>query len=354
MPILSKDTTLCISLAGRPSNLGTRFHNRLYEELGLDFVYKAFTTDDIEGAIRGVRALGIRGCSVSMPFKSAVLPLVDEVEESASAIDAANTIVNTGGRLTAANTDVEAVEELLRRSDVPRDSRVLIQGSGSMAAAVTAAFRHAGFGSITITARNADTGRALADRFDAAFTSDAGTRGRRARQRHAARDGGSGCGRARVPGVVDPSRDQGVRRGGAPRRDAADPGRAAPRASRCSPAPRCTPCRPPVSSSATPGWRSPRIRWRGRAHSREGNDLSHSYGNATRIRDSGTPDTRLAFFHSRYPGRNGDRKNSMIQPVRLLAAVTVCAALLIPARIAFSAQTATAVTGSTTQVASGH
>jgi hypothetical protein len=44
----------------------------------------------------------------------------------------------------------------------------------------------------------------------------------------------------------------------------------------------------------------------------------------------------------------------MVQPVRLLAAVTVCAALLIPARIAFSAQTATAVTGSTTQVASGH
>jgi hypothetical protein len=35
----------------------------------------------------------------------------------------------------------------------------------------------------------------------------------------------------------------------------------------------------------------------------------------------------------------------MIQPVRLLAAVTVCAALLIPARIAFSAPTATAVTG---------
>lgn len=62
----------------------------------------------------------------------------------------------------------------------------------------------------------------------------------------------------------------------------------------------------------------------------------------------------LRLFHSRYPGRDGDRKNSMVQPVRLLAAVTVCAALLIPARIAFSAQAATAVTGSTTQVASGH
>ena len=85
MPILNKDMTLCISLAARPSNLGTRFHNYLYEELGLNFIYKAFTTEDIEGAIRGVRALGIRGCSVSMPFKEAVIPLVDELDPSALA-----------------------------------------------------------------------------------------------------------------------------------------------------------------------------------------------------------------------------------------------------------------------------
>jgi shikimate dehydrogenase len=169
MPTLSKDTRLCISLAGRPSNLGTRFHNFLYDELGLDFAYKAFTTDDLEGAVRGVRALGIRGCSVSMPFKTAILPLLDEVEDSAAAIDAVNTVVNDAGRLTGANTDVEAVAALLEREKVPPRSRVLIQGSGSMAAAVTAAFRRTGFGSLTITARNTARGGALAERFDAAF-----------------------------------------------------------------------------------------------------------------------------------------------------------------------------------------
>ncbi|MGO1231010.1 MAG: shikimate 5-dehydrogenase, partial [Glutamicibacter arilaitensis] len=57
MPILNKDMTLCISLSGRPSNIGTRFHNYLYEELGLNFIYKAFSTDDLAGAIAGVRAL---------------------------------------------------------------------------------------------------------------------------------------------------------------------------------------------------------------------------------------------------------------------------------------------------------
>ena len=60
-PPLSKDTRLCISLAARPSNIGTRFHNYLYDLLGLDFIYKAFTTTDIAAAIGGVRGLGIRG-----------------------------------------------------------------------------------------------------------------------------------------------------------------------------------------------------------------------------------------------------------------------------------------------------
>src|SRR3954470_6893753 len=115
MPILNKDMQVCISLAGRPSNIGTRFHNFLYDELGLNFVYKAFTTDDLEGAVRGIRALGIRGCSVSMPFKEAIIPFLDDVEDSAAAIDAVNTVVNDAGRLTGANTDVEAVAALLQR-----------------------------------------------------------------------------------------------------------------------------------------------------------------------------------------------------------------------------------------------
>ena len=43
MPILNKDMSVCISLAGRPSNLGTRFHNFLYDELALNFVYIALS-----------------------------------------------------------------------------------------------------------------------------------------------------------------------------------------------------------------------------------------------------------------------------------------------------------------------
>lgn len=163
-PPLNKDTRLCISLAARPSNIGTRFHNYLYDQLGLDFIYKAFTTTDIAAAVGGVRALGIRGCSVSMPFKQDVIALVDTMEASALAIESVNTIVNEDGHLSASNTDYLAVARLIAEHRLDPASTVLIRGSGGMASAVASAFRDNGFGGGTIVARNQRTGRALADR----------------------------------------------------------------------------------------------------------------------------------------------------------------------------------------------
>ena len=175
-PPLSKDTRLCISLSGRPSNIGTRFHNYLYDVLGLDFIYKAFTTTDIAAAVGGVRALGIRGCSVSMPFKQDVIELVDVVEQSASAIDAVNTIVNDDGRLTASNTDYLAVQRLIAQHGLQPSQSLLLKGSGGMASAVAAAFRDNGFEQGTVIARNVDTGEALAQRLGYDFASEVGTR----------------------------------------------------------------------------------------------------------------------------------------------------------------------------------
>lgn len=159
---ITKDTTLCISLAGRPSNIGTRFHNHLYGQLDLDYVYKAFTTMDLSAAMAGVRALGIRGCGVSMPFKEQVIPLVDSLDDSALAIASVNTIVNTDGHLRAYNTDYLAIRGLLAQRGVPATAHAAVLGSGGMARAVVAALRDSGFSSVTVVARNEVTGPALA------------------------------------------------------------------------------------------------------------------------------------------------------------------------------------------------
>jgi shikimate dehydrogenase len=157
--------TLCISLSARPSNNGTRFHNHLYDQLGLNWIYKAFAPTDLGQAIAGVRGLGIRGCAVSMPYKEDVIALVDEMDPSAKAIDSVNTIVNTAGHLKAYNTDYTAIEQLLESNEVPAGYSVLVQGAGGMAKATVAALRDAGFTDVTVIARNEKTGRSLAEQY---------------------------------------------------------------------------------------------------------------------------------------------------------------------------------------------
>lgn len=165
VPILNKDMTLCISLSARPSNNGTRFHNHLYGQLDLNWIYKAFAPTNLEQAIAGVRGLGIRGCAISMPYKEDVIALVDELDPSAKAIDSVNTIVNTDGHLKAYNTDYTAIEQLLATNAVPTDYSVLVQGAGGMAKATVAALRDAGFQDVTVVARNEASGKALADQY---------------------------------------------------------------------------------------------------------------------------------------------------------------------------------------------
>jgi shikimate dehydrogenase len=165
MPILNVEMQMCISIAARPSNVGTRFHNFLYEELGLNYVYKGFAVDDAIGAVQGVRALKIRGAAVSMPHKETVIPLMDELDPSAAAIDAVNTIVNTNGYLKAYNTDYSAVVKALTDHKVSTSSSVLVRGSGGMAKAVVAAFKDSGFSQLTIASRNSQTGNALAVKY---------------------------------------------------------------------------------------------------------------------------------------------------------------------------------------------
>ncbi|WP_295481463.1 shikimate 5-dehydrogenase [uncultured Pseudomonas sp.] len=159
----SRDTTLCISLAGRPGTFGVRFHNHLYQQLGLDYYYKAMTTEDLPAAVAGIRALGIRGCGVSMPYKEACMALVDEIDPSAAAIESVNTLVNTQGRLKAYNTDYLAVRQLLEQHGLDPQTAFALRGSGGMAKAVASALRDAGFNQGLIVARNEQAGRQLAD-----------------------------------------------------------------------------------------------------------------------------------------------------------------------------------------------
>jgi len=162
---LNKDTQMCMSLAARPGNFGTRLHNFLYTRLNLNYCYKSFTTGNLEHAVAGIRALGIRGCAVSMPFKAAVMEYLDVIEPSAARIDAVNTIVNERGILTGLNTDYIAIQRIFADTAIPLEARVGVFGSGGMAKAIVSALDDAGYRDVTIVARNAETGQSLAGKY---------------------------------------------------------------------------------------------------------------------------------------------------------------------------------------------
>ena len=114
-------------------------HNAAYEKLGVDIVNLAFevNADDLEDAIKGLRALKMRGSNISMPNKTIVHKYLDEVSPAAMLCGAVNTIVNRDGYLIGHNTDgIGYVQSLKDNSIDPAGKKVTIVGSGGAATAV--------------------------------------------------------------------------------------------------------------------------------------------------------------------------------------------------------------------------
>jgi shikimate dehydrogenase len=158
-----------MSISARPSRFGIRFHNFLYQELGLNFLYKSFAAADIQSfddGIRAMKSLGIRGCGISMPYKEPALRWADERTPAAEQIGAINTLVNEKGRLIGFNTDAMAIQHVLKGIALdPTQAQVILLGSGGMARAIAWALRDAGFKEVSVCSRNPRTGSRLASDF---------------------------------------------------------------------------------------------------------------------------------------------------------------------------------------------
>ena len=136
-----------------------------YRALGLNYVYIPFqlAPDQLPGALAGMRALGIRGFGVSMPFKLLVMAHLDRLDPLAERIGAVNTVVNDGGTLTGHNTDAWGAVEALREVLPLAGARVLVIGAGGAARAVVFGLVHAG-ATVHVCNRSSENARALAAR----------------------------------------------------------------------------------------------------------------------------------------------------------------------------------------------
>jgi len=113
-------------------------HRAAYAFLGLDAVYVAFDVPParLPEAILGVRALGLRQLSVSIPHKQAVMPFLDSVDGTAARIGAVNTVVRQGERLVGHNTDWLGAVQALERERELAGSHAVVLGAGGAARGV--------------------------------------------------------------------------------------------------------------------------------------------------------------------------------------------------------------------------
>lgn len=147
---LVSGATQLIGIIGDPvsHSLSPRLHNAAFAALGLDYVYVPLhvRAEDVGAAVKGLKALGFRGASVTIPHKGAVLPFLDDLSEDARLAEAVNTIVVDAGSLHGHNTDVEGVRRALLAvtGDTVRGEPVLILGAGGAARAAALALARLG------------------------------------------------------------------------------------------------------------------------------------------------------------------------------------------------------------------
>jgi shikimate dehydrogenase len=149
-------------------SLSPAMHNRAFSICGIQAVYLAFRITDIAAAVGAVRTLPVRGVSVTLPHKVAVMGYLDSVDDTAHDIGAVNTLVWRGGALHGTNTDGAGAVGALREAAGLKGRQGAVIGAGGAARAVVHGMAAAG-ARVTVVNRSEERGKRLAARQQTAY-----------------------------------------------------------------------------------------------------------------------------------------------------------------------------------------
>lgn len=145
-------------------------HNALAAGYGLPLAYglRATQPDELSAALNELRSGPYRGANITTPHKEQVCSLLDTLDPEAERIGAVNTvIVEPGGSLRGANTDIAGIAFVLRQEPATlRSYTAAVIGTGGAArAAVEALLASSTLGALTLYSRNAERARSIAERW---------------------------------------------------------------------------------------------------------------------------------------------------------------------------------------------
>ena len=157
---------ICMKCALVGKSIGYSYSKEIHEKMGLyGYDLCSVAPEDLSAFVAShlrcaAQASGdtpeqYAGINVTIPYKKTIMPLLDEVDELASAIGAVNTVYHRNGKQVGTNTDLYGFLYMLREAGIPlKDRKVLILGTGGACAMVRYACLQEGAASITIASRD--------------------------------------------------------------------------------------------------------------------------------------------------------------------------------------------------------
>ncbi len=160
---------ICLSISyPMRTSRSPSIHSEGYKKLGIDdeFIYlrAEVKPEYLKMAIDGIRGLGIKGVSVTMPHKQEVMKYLDKIDKEAKIIGAVNTIVNDNGKLTGFNTDYIGALMALEKKINLEGKNVAVIGAGGAARAIVYGLTKRG-ARVKIFNRSLDKAKSLGQEF---------------------------------------------------------------------------------------------------------------------------------------------------------------------------------------------
>ncbi|MBT2582366.1 shikimate dehydrogenase [Planococcus sp. ISL-109] len=146
-------------------SLSPFMHDHWFQKHDIDASYIPFHVEpaQLEQAISSMKLLGISGFNITLPHKQAVIPLLDQLDETAQHMNAVNTVVAKDRRFKGFNTDGDGFVRSLLSYPVAKGNALLIIGAGGAARGIAFALERAGFTDISITNRTFRRAQELAE-----------------------------------------------------------------------------------------------------------------------------------------------------------------------------------------------
>ena len=150
------------------NSLSPKMHNAAYQFLKIEnkFHFKPLrvSKEELEQAIIDIRKTDIIGISVTMPHKQSIIPILDDLDESAAKIGAVNTIIPRNGKLIGYNTDWLGVLKPLEEKIKLENLKIALVGAGGAARAACYALKNSN-AKVTIFNRSISKAQSLSSDF---------------------------------------------------------------------------------------------------------------------------------------------------------------------------------------------